>query len=128
MTANLDIQVLPGHKVVEIKSTGASKAEFYTRYLSKKSWDFILAVGDDATDDALFRALPPGSATVRVGLAASSAVYNLPSAAEVTSVLKKLLEVREEDTATQQAPNDRPAQPGLELEDPMKQKEPATVE
>jgi hypothetical protein len=38
------------------------------------------------------------------------------------------VEAREGDAATQQTPNDRPAQPGLELEDPMKQKEPATVE
>jgi trehalose 6-phosphate synthase/phosphatase len=124
MTANLDIQVLPGHKVVEVKSIGASKAEFYSRYLSKKPWDFILAIGDDATDEALFRALPQGAATVRVGLAASTAVYNLQSPADVAYVLKKLMDNQKVDVPQVLDP---PVVNGTQ-ESKETQKHPATVD
>ncbi|MBM3925766.1 MAG: bifunctional alpha,alpha-trehalose-phosphate synthase (UDP-forming)/trehalose-phosphatase [SAR202 cluster bacterium] len=125
LTANLEIQVLHGHKVVEVKSTGASKAEFFLRYLSKKPWDFILAAGDDVTDEALFRVLPQGAATVSVGFAASTAVYNLQSPAEVTVVLKKLTDGFEADKTARQVLDSRPSKRRQELKESEEEKHPA---
>ena len=52
------------------------------------SFDFILAAGDDKTDEFLFKALPDVANTIRVGLSPSVAKYNVSE----FSVLLKLLE------------------------------------
>ncbi len=90
LTANLDVNVLPGDKVVETKVSGISKGAFYSSYLAKGDWDFILAIGDDYTDESLFSALPEGAYTIRVGFTASSAEFNLESSEQVLLLLEEL--------------------------------------
>ncbi|OGY21482.1 MAG: hypothetical protein A2126_04050 [Candidatus Woykebacteria bacterium GWB1_45_5] len=92
LTANLDLSVLPGNKLVEIKISGINKGAFYSRYLSKENWDFILAVGDDWTDESLFNALPkyPFCYSIRVGFTPSAARFNLRSPKEVVGLLNIL--------------------------------------
>ena len=48
-----------------------------TEWLGGLGADFILAIGDDWTDEDLFRALPPTAYSVRVGLANTAARYYL---------------------------------------------------
>ncbi|MEW5761044.1 MAG: bifunctional alpha,alpha-trehalose-phosphate synthase (UDP-forming)/trehalose-phosphatase, partial [Candidatus Thermoplasmatota archaeon] len=57
LSANLEIGVLQGSKVIEIKNIGINKGRAGLRFLSKKNFQFILAIGDDFTDEALFRIL-----------------------------------------------------------------------
>jgi trehalose 6-phosphate synthase/phosphatase len=52
--------------------------------------DFILAIGDDWTDEDLFRALPANAYSVRVGLANTAARYYLGSHTAVRRVLREL--------------------------------------
>ena len=54
--------------------------------------DFILAIGDDRTDEDLFCALPPTAYSVRVGLAQTAARYVLGNHTVVRRLLRKLLE------------------------------------
>lgn len=91
LTANSDLSVLPGNKVVEIKISGINKGVFYSRYLAKEKWDFILAIGDDWTDEALFNALPkhPHCYSIRVGFTPSAARFNLKSPRDVFSLLEE---------------------------------------
>jgi trehalose 6-phosphate synthase/phosphatase len=49
-----------------------------------------LALGDDETDEDLFRALPSTAITIRVGLPFSHAKYNLNDYREVRHLLKQL--------------------------------------
>ena len=51
------LQILQGDKVVEIKSPDYNKGSEVARQLGKKHYDFILAMGDDTTDDDMFRKL-----------------------------------------------------------------------
>ncbi|MEO0341746.1 MAG: trehalose-phosphatase, partial [Bacteroidota bacterium] len=76
LTANLDLQVLEGNKVVEVKNAGVNKGKASLNWINAKDWDFILAIGDDHTDEDTFKVLPPKAYSVKVGLASSAALYN----------------------------------------------------
>jgi len=90
LTANDDLQVLEGNKVVEIKNAGVNKGKASLNWLGEQDWDFILAIGDDHTDEDTFKALPEEAHTIKVGLDASAARYNLLSVEEVRSFLRQL--------------------------------------
>jgi trehalose 6-phosphate synthase/phosphatase len=92
MTANTDLQVLEGNKVVEIKSAGINKGTAAARWLAQYQPGFVLALGDDRTDEDTFRAMPESAYTVRVGTGVRSlARFNLASPTEVRQLLRKLL-------------------------------------
>jgi trehalose 6-phosphate synthase/phosphatase len=93
MTANTDLQVLEGNKVVEIKNAGINKGTAAARWLENYPSDFVLALGDDRTDEDTFRVLPPTAYSVRVGTGARSlARFNIGSPADVRQLLRKLLD------------------------------------
>ncbi len=66
-TRNIDVQVFEGNKVIEIRNTGVNKGTAGLEWLKQFTPDFILGIGDDWTDEDLFRALPPTAFSVRVG-------------------------------------------------------------
>ncbi len=90
LTANLELVVFIGNRVVEVRTSRVSKGTFFLTHLAQEAWDFILAVGDDWTDESLFSALPPGSASLRVGLTASTARFNVESSEDVLALLERL--------------------------------------
>lgn len=92
LTANLDLQVLEGNKVVEIKNAGVNKGKAISNWIEANDYDFIFAVGDDHTDEDTFRALPDHAYTIKVGLAKTDARFNLLSVEDVRSLLKRLSE------------------------------------
>lgn len=89
-TANVDVQVLHGNKVVEITNAGVNKGTAATHFLARNNSDFVLAIGDDSTDEDLFKALPETAYSIRVGMAASLARFNLHDSHEVIELLKQL--------------------------------------
>ena len=90
VTSNKNLQVLEGDKVVEIKNSQVNKGNAAAKLLSKYDADFIMALGDDWTDEDTFMAMPDNSVTVKVGNSASAAKYNVPSYLEVRKLLKAL--------------------------------------
>jgi trehalose 6-phosphate synthase/phosphatase len=100
------LQVLEGNKLVEVKRTGYDKGLAASRIAAAAPFDFILALGDDKTDEDMFHALPDSAVTVRVGLAQSLAKYNLVNQREVSRLLQKLTdaEVAQEAPAASSAP------------------------
>lgn len=71
------LQFVEGHKVIEVKKSGYDKGTVALKLLNFSAYDFILAIGDDRTDEDLFRALPPQAITIKIGVTASIAKYNL---------------------------------------------------
>ncbi len=68
MLSGTGLQVLLGNKVVEIKSAGINKGKAALHWLEKEDeWDFLLAMGDDWTDEDIFEVMPDHSWSVRVG-------------------------------------------------------------
>lgn len=91
-TRNIDVQVLEGNKVLEVRNTGVSKGTAATEWLATVQADFVLAIGDDWTDEDLFRALPQTACSVRVGMVQTAAKYHLANPGAVRRLLRELLE------------------------------------
>jgi trehalose 6-phosphate synthase/phosphatase len=62
------------------------------RWISQdeKQWDFIMAAGDDWTDEDLFEVLPASAHSIKVGLGNSHARFNINSVQEMRLLLKEL--------------------------------------
>ncbi|MFC1562768.1 bifunctional alpha,alpha-trehalose-phosphate synthase (UDP-forming)/trehalose-phosphatase [candidate division KSB1 bacterium] len=88
-TSNTDLQVLEGNKVIEVKNSIINKGSAALRWILKKDWDFILAIGDDWTDEDTFKALPEEAYSIKIGIGSSTAKFNLNSPSEVRSMLKE---------------------------------------
>lgn len=90
-TANIDLQVLRGNKVIEIRNSGINKGFAVQQWLSKTHFDFMLAIGDDGTDEDMFATLPPRADSFRLGeTARTHARYILRAPGEVRRLLEEL--------------------------------------
>lgn len=89
-TANHNLQVLEGNKVVEVRNAGINKGNAAMMWLNRQKWDFILAIGDDHTDEDTFAAMPETAYTVKVGLARTQAKFKVNSVEEARELLAKL--------------------------------------
>jgi trehalose 6-phosphate synthase/phosphatase len=92
--ANTSLHILQGHKVVEVKPSSVSKGRAAQPWIhAKKKYDFIIAVGDDVTDEALFEVVPEDQWTVKVGIPETSqAKYYVSNSQEVRELLQTLKE------------------------------------
>lgn len=90
ITGSLNLGVLEGNKVIEIKNTEVNKGRAARHWLSEGKWDFILSIGDDSTDEDIFEALPDWAYSIKVGLGPSKARFTIPSLIEVRELLKEL--------------------------------------
>jgi trehalose 6-phosphate synthase/phosphatase len=91
-TANLELQVLEGKKVIEIRGAGMNKGAAAAALALEVPPDFVLALGDDQTDEDLFSSLPASAYTVHVGAPFTSARFNLSEQRDVRPLLRELLE------------------------------------
>lgn len=86
----LGLQIMRGSKVVEIKFPLYTKGTEIRRLLKGKCYEFIMAVGDDVTDDDMFSALPPEAITIKIGGFSDLARYCLPAQHSVIPFLAEL--------------------------------------
>ncbi|WP_445382508.1 bifunctional alpha,alpha-trehalose-phosphate synthase (UDP-forming)/trehalose-phosphatase [Robiginitalea sp. IMCC43444] len=93
LIANDDLSVLNGNKVVEIKSSNVNKGRAALRMISRKSYDFIFAIGDDWTDEFMFQDLPKEAITVKVGRMKTQARYYVDGIGNVRELLKRFTSV-----------------------------------
>jgi len=91
LTENLDVGVFEGNKILEVKSQGVNKGRGAEHWLVEQDWDFILAAGDDYTDEEMFSVLPDEAYSIKVGFTASRARFNVDSVKEIRLLLNKLL-------------------------------------
>ncbi len=101
-TANIDVQVVQGHRVIEVRNAGVNKGAAGLWWIMKQAWEFMLAVGDDWTDEDLFAVLPPMAYSIRVGVTSSRARFNLRGPQDVVGLLKTLAQ------QTEDSPGDNP--------------------
>ena len=90
MIANHNLEIMEGNKVIEVKAGGINKGVAAMRFLKDQEFDCILAIGDDWTDEYMFRELPENAITIKVGLKNTAAVYNVESVGAVRALLKLL--------------------------------------
>jgi trehalose 6-phosphate synthase/phosphatase len=87
LTRERNLQLLPGNKVVEIKNSEINKGKAALSYTYGKEYDFILAMGDDHTDEDIFESLPDLATTIKVGSSVSAAKYYLNDVEQVRDLL-----------------------------------------
>lgn len=90
LAGNKNLQVLEGHMVVEIKNSEINKGRAATQWIDKYKTPFIMAIGDDWTDEDTFLAMPEHAVTIKVGSSASAAKYSLSSPTDVRKLLTEL--------------------------------------
>lgn len=84
------LQLLPGNKVVEIKNVEINKGKAVVNFIQDTKYDFIMAIGDDHTDEDIFKALPPDAVTIKVGSQVSAASFYTGNYIDVRNFLKEL--------------------------------------
>jgi trehalose 6-phosphate synthase/phosphatase len=87
LTSNLNLEIMDGDKVLEIKYSGINKGRAASHKLGDNPFDFILAVGDDWTDEFTFEAMPEGAYTIKVGTKTTKAAYYIESVDLVREML-----------------------------------------
>ncbi|MEA1887009.1 MAG: bifunctional alpha,alpha-trehalose-phosphate synthase (UDP-forming)/trehalose-phosphatase [Bacteroidota bacterium] len=92
MTANLNLEIMDGDKVLEIKYSGINKGRAALRKMGNDDYDFIFAVGDDWTDEYTFDAMPEEAYTIKVGTKTTKANYFVKAVDDVRAMLKKFVE------------------------------------
>ncbi|WP_194972808.1 bifunctional alpha,alpha-trehalose-phosphate synthase (UDP-forming)/trehalose-phosphatase [Aquiflexum lacus] len=92
MARGYNLQVLEGNMVLEIKRPDINKGRAAVTMMKGIEYDFVLAIGDDWTDEDTFKAMPKNAYTIRVGYAYTQANYNIKSYRQVRDLLKKLIE------------------------------------
>ena len=96
LAVNMNLQVLEGNKVVEIKNLEVNKGKAASRWLDDATDDtFILALGDDWTDEDTFKAMPDDAYTIKVGDRRSAARFSVKDHTVVRRILKGLSSVSE---------------------------------
>ena len=91
LASNINLEVLEDKHMVEIKNMEVNKGRAASQWLNKYSADFILAVGDDWTDEETFRVMPEFAYTIRVGNNPSSAKFNIVDYRQVRKLIKTLI-------------------------------------
>jgi len=87
LTSNLNLEIMDGDKVLEIKYSGINKGRAALHEMGDNHYDFILAVGDDWTDEFTFDVMPEGAYSIKVGAKTTKASYYIESVELVRELL-----------------------------------------
>jgi len=90
LTENMNIGLLEGNKVMEVRTAGVTKGRAAMHWLSKTDWDFITALGDDVTDEDTFEVLPSEAYSIKVGLGATKAHFSLLDVDDARNLLAEI--------------------------------------
>ncbi|MFW6233817.1 MAG: bifunctional alpha,alpha-trehalose-phosphate synthase (UDP-forming)/trehalose-phosphatase [Spirochaetota bacterium] len=91
LTSNLNLSIIEGHNILEVKNGDINKGRAASRWLNQSDWDYVLAIGDDWTDEELFSVLPPDSWSIKVGIDLSRAHWFLRDERRVRELLQELV-------------------------------------
>jgi trehalose 6-phosphate synthase/phosphatase len=89
---NTTLQVIDGNKVVEVRIAGFDKGATALKIVKEQDPDFVLCMGDDTTDEDMFKALEGEAYTIKINSGASAAQYTILSQQRVVPLLNSLLQ------------------------------------
>lgn len=87
---NWQLHLMKGNKIVEVKPSEYTKGTAIKKYFDFHDFDFILAAGDDTTDEDMFEALPPEAITIKIGKPSDKSRYSLAKSEDFVRFLKLL--------------------------------------
>ena len=91
ITTPLNLNVLEGSKVIEVKNEGTNKGVTAKLWLDKNHWDFVLAIGDDWTDEDTFGVVPSSAYSIKVGIGYTKARFTIASVEEARNLLAEIM-------------------------------------
>ena len=93
ITDSRNLKILDGKKVVEILTKDTGKGRAVKKLIEQNSFDFVLSIGDDATDEEMFEYLLPNpdAFTIKVGEGSTYARHKVKNIGDVVTILKLLL-------------------------------------
>ncbi len=91
LVSNLNLEIMDGDKVIEVKNSGINKGRAAQFRLGNENYDFIIALGDDWTDEFTFEAMPPEAFTIKIGTKPTKARYYVENYLNVREVLGELI-------------------------------------
>jgi trehalose 6-phosphate synthase/phosphatase len=93
IVAKLSLRILDGKKVVEVLPAGVNKGAAARFWTTRPGWDFIMAAGDDVTDEALFQAVPAAAYSIKVGSGPTFARSTITSQPKFMQLLETLADL-----------------------------------
>lgn len=81
------LNIVEGNKVLEVKSVVYNKGTIASKIINKENYDFIIALGDDSTDEDLFKVIPENGFTIRVGCMPTNARFSIRDQSEAIRIL-----------------------------------------
>lgn len=88
--------VMPGKCVIDVRAPGTDKGEAARHWYEQQKWNFVLCIGDDITDEAMFRTLPESAWTIKIGSEKTHARYQLERQEDVMTLLGQFAESKRE--------------------------------
>jgi len=82
--------VMASKRALDVRAKGADKGAAARHWYDQKEWDFVVCIGDDVTDEAMFSALPESAWTIKVGSGPTKARHQFEEQAEVIDLLCRL--------------------------------------
>ena len=92
LSSRKKLQIIKGNKIIEIKSGEFTKGKEALRLIEENDYDFIMALGDDTTDEEMFTQLPSDAITIKVGNISQVSQYNIPSQQQTVAFLNHLIQ------------------------------------
>lgn len=92
---DLNISILKGNKVIEITHPAINKGAAVRAKANCGKYDFILAIGDDHTDEYMFSAMPSCAHVIKVGSGHSVAQYRISEQKEVLPFLNRFAKLEQ---------------------------------
>jgi trehalose 6-phosphate synthase/phosphatase len=89
---NAQLQVIDGNKVIEIRVAGIDKGVAAKKLIDESNSEFVLIVGDDKTDEDMFRSLADKALTIKVGPGHSVAKYSVANQQDIIRLLHDFVE------------------------------------
>jgi len=85
-----NLHIVKGNKIIEVKYPDCTKGSEVQRLLKNCQYDFIMAIGDDTTDEDMFNALPENSISIKIGNLSDAADYNLLKQSDTRPFIRRL--------------------------------------
>jgi trehalose 6-phosphate synthase/phosphatase len=95
LMANANVKVVTGNGTVEVRSSQMHKGAIAGALMARRAADFVLAIGDDVSDEDMFRGLPASAYTVKVGAELTCARYSVTGPDAVLALLNEMAEAPE---------------------------------
>jgi trehalose 6-phosphate synthase/phosphatase len=94
LVTNTPLQVVDGNKVLEVRQAGVDKGTTTNKLIHHFQPQFLLCIGDDTTDEDMFRVAGQQGYTIKIGTGVTAADFNLPNQTDVIPFILKLISSR----------------------------------